>query len=171
MRIVTRFLEIPLKDGINEDEYMLKAISNPHRVKIMSILREKPSSIGNISKALGITKQLARHHMNVLTSMGLVSESDAGTIKIYALTAMGQDIIDRFRLSGQTIAQERPTLRLNLIKVLPVASALTIFAFALLRFLSTPDAKPSWLLGAGISAIIAYLILRKIISKLVRNYG
>lgn len=60
-------------------EELLKAISNPLRIRILRLLSSKPMYVRELAEELGINEQTAYYHVNELKRAGLVSE--VGVVK------------------------------------------------------------------------------------------
>ncbi|MDV3103858.1 ArsR/SmtB family transcription factor [Thermococcus waiotapuensis] len=66
----------------------VKVLSEPTRFKILTLLRERPMSINELSIATGKDRTTVYRHIKALESEGLVEEIDShGNEKIYARTA------------------------------------------------------------------------------------
>jgi len=60
-------------------EELLKAVSNPIRVKILRLLSARPMYVRELAEELGINEQTAYYHVNELKRAGLISE--VGVVK------------------------------------------------------------------------------------------
>src|SRR6186713_1442696 len=65
-------------------EAALKAIAAPHRRQILSLVRERELSAGEIAAHFDVTRPAVSQHLNVLKEAGLVSERRNGTRRLYS---------------------------------------------------------------------------------------
>ena len=70
--------------GVTYDQ-IFKAIGDPHRLLILSLLREKEMSAGEILQALDIVQSTLSHHMKSLTDAGVVTAVRHGKWTYYSL--------------------------------------------------------------------------------------
>ena len=64
---------------------LLRAIANETRFAIISLLREKPCSVGEISEKLGFEQSRVSHNLKCLVDCGFVNSEQDGRNRIYAL--------------------------------------------------------------------------------------
>jgi DNA-binding transcriptional ArsR family regulator len=64
-------------------EAALKAIAEPRRRAILSLVREDELSAGEIASQFEVTRPAVSQHLNVLKEAGLVSERRNGTRRLY----------------------------------------------------------------------------------------
>src|ERR1700756_3590921 len=64
-------------------EAALKAIAEPHRRQILTLVREGELSAGEIAAHFDVTRPAVSQHLNVLKEAGLVSERRNGTRRLY----------------------------------------------------------------------------------------
>ncbi len=64
-------------------EAALKAIVAPRRRQILSLVRERELSAGEIAANFDVTRPAVSQHLNVLKEAGLVSERRNGTRRLY----------------------------------------------------------------------------------------
>lgn len=69
---------------------VMKALSDPNRVKIVKMLQQKPMCVCEIRAALGIAQPTASSHLKVLEDAGLVGYQKSGQWVNYHL-ADGDD--------------------------------------------------------------------------------
>jgi DNA-binding transcriptional ArsR family regulator len=67
----------------------LSALGDPSRRAIFERLASGPCSVGEIAAGLPVTRSAVSQHLRVLKEVGLVSESPAGTRRIYRLDPAG----------------------------------------------------------------------------------
>ena len=61
----------------------MKAIAAPRRRLILSLVRERELSAGEIAAHFDVTRPAVSQHLNVLKEAGLVSERRNGTRRLY----------------------------------------------------------------------------------------
>src|ERR1051326_5494537 len=61
----------------------LKAIAEPRRRRILTLVREDELSAGEIASHFEVTRPAVSQHLNVLKEAGLVSERRDGTRRLY----------------------------------------------------------------------------------------
>jgi DNA-binding transcriptional ArsR family regulator len=64
-------------------EAALKAIAAPRRRRILTLVRERELSAGEIAAHFDVTRPAVSQHLNVLKEAGLVSERRNGTRRLY----------------------------------------------------------------------------------------
>ena len=64
---------------------VLRAIAEPQRRRILSLVRDGELAAGEIADQFDITPQAVSQHLRVLKDAGLLSERRAGTRRLYAL--------------------------------------------------------------------------------------
>ena len=64
---------------------LLKAIANETRFSIISLLKEKPFSVGEICEKLGFEQSHVSHSLKCLVDCGFVNAEQDGRNRIYAL--------------------------------------------------------------------------------------
>lgn len=76
---------------------IFKALADPTRRKILTMLREKDLTAGEIADAFNISKPSISHHLNLLKQANLVLSEKQGQNINYSLnTTVFQDIIQWF---------------------------------------------------------------------------
>jgi len=56
------------------EEVAWQALSDGNRRRILALVREEPRAVGEVAAKLGMSQQIASHHLRVLRGAGLVSE-------------------------------------------------------------------------------------------------
>ena len=91
------------------------AIGDPTRLAIVEHLADHPQAVGELAARLPVSRPAVSQHLKVLKEAGLVSETPAGTRRIYRLnpTAVAalRDQLDTFwsrALAGYTDAVDEP---------------------------------------------------------------
>jgi len=77
-------------------EAALKAIAEPHRRRILTLVRDGELSAGEIAGHFEITGPAISQHLNVLKEAGLVSERRNGTRRLYRARPEGLDNLKAF---------------------------------------------------------------------------
>ena len=70
--------------GVTYDQ-VFRAIGDPHRLQILTLLREKELSAGEILKMLDVVQSTLSHHMKSLVDAGVVTASRHGKWTYYSL--------------------------------------------------------------------------------------
>ena len=65
---------------------VMKALSDPNRVKTVKLLQRKSMCVCEIQKALGLAQPTVSKHLKILEDAGLVTHSKNGLWVNYALT-------------------------------------------------------------------------------------
>jgi DNA-binding transcriptional ArsR family regulator len=65
------------------------ALGDPSRRAIVECLAERPQAVGELARALPISRPAVSQHLKVLKDAGLVAERVAGTRRIYRLDPAG----------------------------------------------------------------------------------
>ncbi len=63
------------------------ALADPHRRAIIGLLRERPRSVGELVKLVGLTQPGTSKHLRVLRDAGLVSAAAEAQRRVYELNA------------------------------------------------------------------------------------
>lgn len=79
--------------GIVELAEVLKTLSDPNRLRIMCLLLKGERCVCEVEGELGISQQLASHHLNVLKESGLLSLRKEGTSSYYSVERGKLEII------------------------------------------------------------------------------
>jgi DNA-binding transcriptional ArsR family regulator len=78
----------------------LRALSDGNRRRILALVRDQPRSVGEIARHLGMSQQIASHHLRVLRGTGLVSEQRERTRHLFMVRTDGlaavRDFLDQF---------------------------------------------------------------------------
>lgn len=88
-------------------ERVCKAISDPKRLLIISVLRDDELSVGEIAETLGVSQSNASQHLAVLRERGIVTTRRAGTTVYYSLRS--QKILMAIDLMREFVAEETRT--------------------------------------------------------------
>lgn len=74
----------------------LKALAEPNRRAILSLVSDRPRSVGDIAAHFEITPQAVSQHLRVLRDAGLVDEQRQGTRHLFAVKAEGFAAVQSF---------------------------------------------------------------------------
>src|SRR5579871_2563183 len=66
---------------------MLGALSDPTRQTVLTLLRRRPSTVGELAERLPVSRPAVSQHLQVLKSAGLVEEERRGTRHYFRLNA------------------------------------------------------------------------------------
>jgi DNA-binding transcriptional ArsR family regulator len=81
----------------------LSALADPHRRRVIDLLRERPRPAGELARAVGLTAPAMSRHLRTLRQTGLVEESHTefdARVRVYALK--GGAMIDLLRWLEET---------------------------------------------------------------------
>ncbi|TMD52568.1 MAG: winged helix-turn-helix transcriptional regulator [Chloroflexi bacterium] len=98
-------------EAVNE---ALRALSDGNRRRILALVRDQPRAVGEIADRLGVSQQIASHHLRVLRRAGLVSEQRVRTRHLFVVRTDGlaavRDFLEGFwpgRLAALKRAAEK----------------------------------------------------------------
>ncbi len=83
-----------LTKELMETVEFLKTIAEPNRLKILCLLRNGEACVCDIWESVGVTQNLASHHLKELKRVGLVSDRKVGLKVFYSINPKG---IAKFR--------------------------------------------------------------------------
>ena len=93
----------------------LTALGDPTRRAIFERLAEEPRAVGELASELPVSRPAVSQHLKVLKAAGLVTDSAAGTRRIYQLDPAGigalRAYLDQFwnkALAAYKVAVEQP---------------------------------------------------------------
>lgn len=81
----------------------LAALADPHRRRVVELLRERPRRAGELAEAVGLTPPAMSRHLKALRQSGLVEESHPefdARVRVYQLRA--EPMVDLLRWLEQT---------------------------------------------------------------------
>jgi DNA-binding transcriptional ArsR family regulator len=90
------------RDHEERQAILLRVLANPHRLKILLLLRGGEMTLGDLAASINITPSGASQHLDVLLSHGMVSKRALGRRTFYASSVQGFDafwIAVTYRLS------------------------------------------------------------------------
>jgi DNA-binding transcriptional ArsR family regulator len=89
-------LNLAVADRAEAVDGALRALSDPTRRRILSRLRDQPRAVGEIATQLGISQQIASHHLKVLRGAGLVTERRERTRHLFVVRTDGLAAVSEF---------------------------------------------------------------------------
>ncbi|WP_026820640.1 ArsR/SmtB family transcription factor [Arthrobacter castelli] len=99
--------------GIADPDRAWKALADPNRRAILSVVQSGPAPVGRIAEQVELSQQTTSHHLRVLRDAGLTHSAQQGTRHLYAVNTDGlaaiQSYLDGFwpeRLSALKAAVE-----------------------------------------------------------------
>jgi DNA-binding transcriptional ArsR family regulator len=106
----------------------VRAIAEPHRREILSLVREEELSAGEIASRFEVTRPAISQHLTVLREAGLVSERRDGTRRLYRARPEGlgelreflegfwSDRLERLKLAAELDQQRRKSPKRKRVK-------------------------------------------------------
>jgi DNA-binding transcriptional ArsR family regulator len=73
------------RGGESTPDAVLRALADPHRRRILSLVKYEELAAGQIAAHFDITQQAVSQHLRVLERAGLLSERRQGSRRLYAL--------------------------------------------------------------------------------------
>lgn len=81
-------------------DHAFQALADPTRRAILAVVRRGECAVGEIAAELGLSQQIASHHLKVLRTAGLVTGTRSGTRHLYGVRteglALGRAFFDDF---------------------------------------------------------------------------
>jgi len=71
----------------------LRALGDANRRVILAVIRSRPQPVGEIAHKAGLSQQAASHHLRVLRTAGLVTETRDGTRHPFAVNTDGFEAV------------------------------------------------------------------------------
>lgn len=71
----------------------LRALADANRRVILGVIRSRPQPVGEIAHQAGLSQQAASHHLRVLRTAGLVTETRAGTRHLFTVNTDGFEAV------------------------------------------------------------------------------
>jgi len=91
------------KDFYKLHSEFCKTISNPKRQEILDVLREKESTVNELTEKTGISQSNLSQHLAILRSKGIVHARREGTNIYYSIT--NKKIIKAYDLISQVLME------------------------------------------------------------------
>lgn len=92
------------------EEVAWHALSDGNRRRILALVRDEPRAVGEVAARLGMSQQIASHHLRVLRGAGLVSEHRDRQRHLFVVSTDGLAAVSDF-LAGFWPAQLRSLKR------------------------------------------------------------
>ncbi len=80
---------MPVTKPSGQTRSVLRALAEPRRVAILSLIRRRELRAGQIADNFNTTRSAISQHLRVLMKAGLLSERRRGTSRLYRLRAEG----------------------------------------------------------------------------------
>ncbi|MGQ9479511.1 MAG: winged helix-turn-helix domain-containing protein [Thermoproteota archaeon] len=156
---------------------MIEVAANPSRIRILISLMNGDGTLTSLSKSLGYSRQLVKHHLDTLEKTGLVSKKRLGNMDVYSINEAAKtvvseisDIHSRISIPAEEKHPEpRPVERRSLLKHLPlIALAMPVLIAVAKGVLerTPPSTVATWGIGGFIIGIILYAAIRRILRLL-----
>jgi len=97
----------------------MDALGDPTRRRIFERLAEGPASVGTLADGMPVSRPAVSQHLRVLKDVGLVSDRQVGTRRVYAVDPAGvvalraywdrfwSRAMDGFRVAAEELAKSR----------------------------------------------------------------
>ncbi len=85
VRELKKLVEQINEEDVKRKSYVLKALADPIRIKIIYLLKSRSMCTCEIMAALDLTEPNASHHLNLLERNGIVKSEKKGKWVFYAL--------------------------------------------------------------------------------------
>jgi ArsR family transcriptional regulator len=73
------------EDNVKKQSYVLKALADPTRIRILHLLKKRPMCTCEIMVALDLTEPNASHHLNLLERNDVIKSERTGKWIFYKL--------------------------------------------------------------------------------------
>jgi DNA-binding transcriptional ArsR family regulator len=94
----------------------LRALVDGNRRTILSAVRDRPRSVGEVADSVALSQQTVSHHLRALHRAGLVTEERQGTRHLFMVRVDGLRVVEDFladfwpdQLTALKAAAERTT--------------------------------------------------------------
>lgn len=67
----------------------LRALADGNRRAILGVIRQSPRPVGAVAEEVGLSQQATSHHLRVLRTAGLVTETRSGARHLFAVDTDG----------------------------------------------------------------------------------
>ena len=105
---------------------VMKALSDPNRVRVVKLLEERSLCVCEIQKVLGLAQPTVSSHMKILEDAGLVNRERQGTWMIYSHATNSESPYVRAMLTELRGWLSEDALLQTMINTLPEASCLRV---------------------------------------------
>ncbi len=80
----------------NQAEHVFDALGEPVRRRIVELLRDGPSPVGELARRLPVGRPAVSKHLKVLTDAGITEHHSEGTSNLYSLRAESMEMARRW---------------------------------------------------------------------------
>ncbi|MBO3799903.1 MAG: winged helix-turn-helix transcriptional regulator [Candidatus Brockarchaeota archaeon] len=152
---------------------MIEIAANIHRVKIMMELFRSEGTITSLSRTLGYSRQLVKHHLETLSRGGLVSKRRVGNMEVYSITDSGRIILSEVLKIHAEVGRTSSETRMPVseeskakpsVKYVSVIAGTVTVVIALVKGIA--GNQPLWILGGFLLGAFIYVIVSKLIQVL-----
>jgi len=74
-----------MNHSIETYQFFFGALANPHRLKIINVLREGKKNVGEICQSTGFEQTMVSHNLKVLEYHGMVFMEKQGKYRVYSV--------------------------------------------------------------------------------------
>ena len=92
---------IPSKKALEERGKIYQALSDPHRLSILYIIREQPLCVCVINRFMRLSGSKLSYHLNILNECGLAAREYDGNWVIYSITERGRRLLQCTEHAGK----------------------------------------------------------------------
>lgn len=78
-----------MSDPAPDLDLALRALADPNRRAILAAVRDRPRAVGELAEEIGLSQQVASHHLRVLHTAGLAHSTRKGTRHLFAVSTDG----------------------------------------------------------------------------------
>ena len=103
---------------------VMKALSEPNRVRVVKLLQEGELCVCEIKEVLGLAQSTVSKHMKILEDAGLVDRKRQGTWMIYSLATGSDSAYAKTMLTNVSHWLDNDTELDRMHKALPAAAVL-----------------------------------------------
>ncbi len=74
----------------------LRALADGSRRTILSVVRDRPHSVGEVAETVSMSQQIVSHHLRTLRDAGLVTEERRGTRHLFMVRTAGLEVVEDY---------------------------------------------------------------------------
>ena len=74
-----------MNHSIETYQFFFGALANPHRLRIINVLREGKKNVGDICQSTGFEQTMVSHNLKVLEYHGMVFMEKQGKYRVYSV--------------------------------------------------------------------------------------
>lgn len=89
------------------DTTLFSALSEPHRLNIVELLRDGPRPVGDIVSKLGLNQPQVSKHLRVLADAGIVEAKPMAQKRVYEISPQSFEKLDEWIKSFRKLWSER----------------------------------------------------------------